>query len=108
MTSWHSCGDRTLSWTSMKSVMGIPGGESRWRDSADADQLHLEDEHRVGRDGTEVPLAVAELGGDDEPALATHPHADDALVPALNHLALAEREGEGLSGGAAGVEQHAV
>src|SRR5688572_2042774 len=49
-------------------------------------------------------LAVGERGRDGELALAADPHAFDALVPALDHVARAEREVERVAARAARVE----
>src|SRR5438552_1481794 len=65
--------------------------------STDLQQLDLEDEGRVGRDGAREALgAVAQVRRDRELALAAHLHAQDALVPALYDHARAEREVERL------------
>jgi hypothetical protein len=59
----------------------------------DAEQLHLEDQGGAGRDHPAGPaIAVAQMRGDDQLALASHLHRDDAFVPALDHAALAHRE----------------
>src|SRR5436305_124738 len=72
-------------------------------------QLHLEDQRRVGRDhAAGAAAAVAEVGGDDEPALAADLHADQPLVPPLDGVAGAEAEGERAVAAAAGVEPRAV
>lgn len=57
-------------------------------------QGDLEDERlRIGRDVLpRSSLAVAQLGGDGEPRALAHAHAEHAKVPALDHLARAERE----------------
>src|SRR6187551_1387389 len=61
--------------------------------SLDAEQLHLEDQGGAGRDHPAGPaIAVAQMRGDDQLALASHLHRDDAFVPALDHAALAHRE----------------
>lgn len=75
----------------------------------DAQQLNLEDEGGVGGDGAaRAALAVAELGGDDEAALPADLHPSHALVPALDDLARAELEIEGLAAIQGGVELLAV
>src|SRR5688572_6812695 len=51
----------------------------------------------MGRDGAGAHGAVAEVGGYDEGAPAADLHGGDALVPPLDHLALAERELERLA-----------
>src|SRR5260370_36634200 len=64
--------------------------------SADAEQLDLEHQDGAGRDDAAGPLAaVAELRGDGQLALASHPHAGDPFVPSLDHLAGPELETEG-------------
>src|SRR5262245_48335340 len=60
----------------------------------DAYEPDVEDERRVGGNAADGLIAVAEAGRNDQPALAADAHADDALVPALDHLAAAERERE--------------
>mmetsp|Transcript_94822 Transcript_94822/g.265526 ORF Transcript_94822/g.265526 Transcript_94822/m.265526 type:complete len:276 (+) Transcript_94822:1260-2087(+) len=58
-----------------------------------ADELHLEDEDRAGRDGRRLPrLAVGELGLDDKPRQLPLGHRRDAQVPAPDDLALPEGE----------------
>src|SRR4051812_1775882 len=62
---------------------------------ANLERVDDEDERRVGRDRRRPSLgAVGELRGDGElaPAARLDPH--ETLVPALDHLALAEREVE--------------
>src|SRR6266568_8312785 len=77
--------------------------------SCDGEQLDLEHQRRVGRDSArEAARAVAELGRDGELALAAHLHALHALVPALDDLAGAELELEGIAAILAGVELLAV
>lgn len=44
-------------------------------------------ESRAGGDGAHSPLAVAELGGDDESPLLANAHFEETLLPALDHLA---------------------
>src|SRR4051812_35735296 len=66
--------------------------------SLDVEQLHFEDEGRVRRDhAAGAARAVAEARRDGELALAADLHAGDAFVPALDHVALAERKDEGLA-----------
>jgi len=60
--------------------------------TGNADKLSLEDEHRVGRDGTHSSGAIAHLGLDCECPLLSRAHAQNALVPTLDHLALANVE----------------
>src|SRR5260370_25603120 len=62
-------------------------------DSADPEQLDLEDQRGAGRDdAARAAVAVPQVRGDDQLALAAHLHGDDALVPALDDAALAHRE----------------
>src|SRR2546423_2286751 len=95
--------------------MRLFGGGGGARSRLHADQLDLEHERRVGRDdsraGVRVGLtlgAVRERRGDDELALATRGHAGDTFIPSGNHLALADREVEGLVARATRVEHSAV
>jgi len=60
--------------------------------ASNADKLGLEDEHRVGRDGTHSSRTIAVLRLDCECPLLARAHAQDSLVPALDHLALANVE----------------
>jgi hypothetical protein len=84
-------------------------------DTSNADKLGLKDEHRVGRNGTHCSGAVARLGLDCECPLLARAHAQNALVPALDHLALANVERQRLAAvvgcvefGAVGLEGAAV
>src|ERR1044071_2729263 len=64
----------------------------------DLQEFDIEDQRRVRRDDTAgAARAVAELGRDDEGALAAALHAGDTLVPALDDLAAAQGEAEGLA-----------
>ena len=60
----------------------------------DLEELDVEDERAVRRDAGNGPAAVGEVGGDGKAALTTDGHADDANVPALDDLALADLEGK--------------
>src|SRR5664279_967283 len=61
----------------------------------DLEQLDFEDQCRVGRDDAGgASRAVAEIGRDQEHALASDLHRCNALVPALDHAPLADRERE--------------
>src|SRR5262245_60040287 len=60
----------------------------------DAYEPDVEDERRVGGNAADGLIAVAEAGRNDQPSLSADAHADDALIPALDHLAAAERERE--------------
>src|SRR5262249_24496914 len=80
-------------------------GRQKPRDigSMDADVFHVEefdlkDERGVGRDDAARALsAVAEMRRDGEFADAADLHRRDALIPALDNAAPAERERERLS-----------
>src|SRR5688572_29544852 len=73
--------------------------------SADFDELDVEVELGIGGDDAAGAAgAVAERGRDDELALLARPHRDHALVPALDHLAHADLELEGLAAVARAVE----
>jgi hypothetical protein len=81
----------------------------------DVDKLSLKDEHRVGRDRTHGSGAVARLGLNCECPLLARAHAQNALVPALDNLALANVERQRLAAvvgcvefGAVGLEGAAV
>src|SRR4029450_10757778 len=64
----------------------------------DAEQLDLEDERGAGRDHPAGPaLAVPQVSGDDELALAADLHRRHALVPAADHTAPADGELERLT-----------
>lgn len=63
----------------------------------DFEQFDVKDELRVGGDTGQSFLAVCEVRGDGDAALATGGHASDTDVPALDDLALAELEGEWLA-----------
>src|SRR5207302_552074 len=68
-------------------------------------QLHVELERRVRRDrAREAARAVGEVRRDQQLAAAADLHARDALVPALDHPPLAERERERLPAVARAVE----
>jgi hypothetical protein len=75
----------------------------------EVDQLDIEDQGRVRRDHTTGPTrAIAKLRRNDQGTLAAHLHAGDALVPAADHPAGAERKGEGLAAVARGIELGAL
>src|SRR4051812_28487836 len=75
------------------------------RASADAEQVHDEDEGLAGLDVAAGPaLAVAEVRRDGEPPTATDLHPRDALVPAADDLPGAEPERERLAAVPGGVE----
>lgn len=75
----------------------------------DAEQLHLEDERRSSGDLRRgSPVSVAQLGGDDQLPLLALAHAQQALVPAFDHLPGAQGEGEGSVAGDAAIKLGAV
>src|SRR3990172_3125890 len=77
--------------------------------AVDAQQLHLEDQSGAGRNDAGRPaVAIAQMRGDDEPALAAYLHGGHALVPALDDAAPAQREGEGLAAVHRAVELGAI
>jgi hypothetical protein len=56
-------------------------------------KLNIEDESRVGGDGTgEAASTVAVVRGDDKSSLLAKLHLDDTLVPTLDDLANADRD----------------
>src|SRR3978361_2178791 len=62
-----------------------------------AEPLDVEDQRGARRDVVAgAARAIAQIRRDDQRALAADMHGGDALVPALDHLALAEGEGERL------------
>lgn len=65
-----------------------------WRRvSLDADELDVKDERRsAGNLATGAPIAIPERGRDGELSLLADAHVEQALVPALDDLAGAERE----------------
>ena len=69
---------------------------TRWREprrQSIRDELDLEDQPRVRGDGRRTSAgAVSEIRWDAEATFAPDLHADDALIPALDHFALADRE----------------
>src|ERR1700681_4912807 len=67
---------------------GRPPDKRRRAGGLHPQQLDLEDQDCVGRDDAAgAARAIAELGGDDQRALAAHLHARHTLVPAFDHLA---------------------
>src|ERR1700722_19012346 len=57
------------------------------------EQFHVEDQRRIRRDDTaRTARAIAELGWNDQRALAADLHRGHALVPAGNHFALSDRK----------------
>src|SRR5579883_675727 len=60
------------------------------------DDLYIKDQVRIARNGAATLRTIAEGRGDVEAANATSLHADQALIPALDHLALAKLERERL------------
>src|SRR6185369_1068759 len=76
---------------------------------ANLEELDFEQQRGVRRnDPAGAARAVAELGRDGELALAADLHAGHALVPALDDVALAEREHERLAAVLARVELAAL
>ena len=64
----------------------------------DAEQFDVEDQRRVRRnDAAGAARAIAELGRDDQRALAADLHGGDAFVPAGDDLVLADRKLERLA-----------
>lgn len=64
----------------------------------DLGELGLEDERRARRDAVSgARLAVAQRRGHGQLALVAHAHVEQALVPALDHLAQADLEAERLA-----------
>src|SRR5690242_20000163 len=90
--------------------MGLSGATATLRPNdpaelGDAEQVNDEHEGRVRRDRRRAArLAVREVGRNDELAATADLHAVKALVPALDHGALAEGEREGLVALPGGVE----
>src|SRR4051794_23168636 len=77
--------------------------------SAHADEVHDEHERLVGPDdAARSALAVGELRRDRDPPPAADAHPDDAVVPALDDLALAEAELERVAAIPRRVELRAV
>jgi len=71
----------------------------------DLHELSLEDQGRVGGDNTaNSTVAVGKVRGDGELALLANLHAQKALVPALDDLAIANGEGERVTAVVAGIE----
>src|SRR5690606_5959219 len=86
----------------------VPPRRPRPRGPLHFEEVDLEEQRGVRRDHAAGPAgAVAELGRDHEPAGATDPHAGDALIPAADHVAGAEREAERLAPVLARVELRA-
>jgi hypothetical protein len=74
----------------------------------DADQLGLEDQDAVGGNGTGASAAVRPLRLDGQLPLLARAHVEQTLVPALDDLAAADLEAEGLAAVVGGVELRAV
>src|ERR1700694_643087 len=76
---------------------------------ANLQQFHFKKKRCIRRDrAAGAARAVAELGRDGELARAADLHAGHALVPALDHVPLAEREHERLAAVLARVELAAL
>src|SRR6188768_972760 len=74
-----------------------------------SEQLHLEHQGRVRGNDRRITIgAVGQRRRHPELALAADLHAHHALVPTLDHAALADREGERLAAVARAVELVAV
>ena len=76
--------------------------------ASNADELSLELEHRVGRDGSHSPRSVSPVRLNGQRPLLAGAHVQEALVPSLDDLALADVEGQRLAAVVAGVELGAV
>lgn len=93
----------------LKVALFAASSSSKVGSPLDAQQLHFEDERRSPGDLRRgSPVSVAQLGGDDQLPLLALAHAQQALVPAFDHLAGAQGEGEGSVAGDAAVELGAV
>lgn len=64
--------------------------------------------HRVRRDRPHPPRSIRPVRLDRQPSLLTRTHVQQALIPPLDHLALADVEGERLATVVARVELGAV
>ena len=73
-----------------------------------ADKLSLELEHRVGRDGSHTPGSISPVRLNGQCPLLAGAHVQEALVPSLDDLALADVERQRLAAVVAGVELGAV
>jgi hypothetical protein len=63
-----------------------------------AEQIDIEDQHGARRnDATGAARAIAQVRRNDQRALAADMHSGEAFIPALDDLALAEREGKRLA-----------
>ena len=84
-------------------LSGVAAGAGAWLGSGLlvglADQLDVEDELGLGRDGRLALAAVGELIGDEETTLAADVHAVEAGVPAGDDLVLAVGDADGLCAG---------
>jgi hypothetical protein len=78
------------------------------RNASNADELSLELEHRVGRDGSHTPGSVSPVRLNGQCPLLAGAHVQKSLVPSLDDLALADVEGQRLAAVVAGVELGAV
>src|SRR4029077_20847617 len=76
--------NKTAMSSAISRFMGAPPRRvSVTANSADLEQLHLEDQRRPRRDDPARPaVAVAQVRGDDQLPLAADLHRDHALVPA--------------------------
>lgn len=60
----------------------------------DLKELDVEDQSAVGGNAGKGTAAVGKVRGDGETTLTTNSHASNTDVPTLDHLTLAELEGE--------------
>lgn len=75
----------------------------------DFDQLRFEDERRAtGNFVTSTGAAIAQLWRNDQATLLAFAHAQQSLVPALNHLTRAQCERQWLTAWNAAVELEAI
>lgn len=65
--------------------------------TSNADKLGLENQHRVGRDGTHASAAVSPVRLDSQPPLLARAHVQKSLVPSFDDLAFADVEAQGLA-----------
>src|SRR5690606_26020226 len=80
-------------------------GPARLAALLDVEQLDLEHEGGLRRDRPSGALAaIAQLGRDHQYPLAAHAHPGNALVPAADHPARPQQEGERLPARAGAVE----
>jgi hypothetical protein len=96
-------------WKSREKKSVLLFAQNRSHDLLNLDELGLEDESRVGGDDTaDSTAAIGKIGGNSELALLAHLHAEEALIPALDDLAITDSELERVTAVVAGVELLAV